>query len=318
MRNKRKTLAEEAPELAKQWHPTKNGDLKPTDVTPYSNKKVWWLYSYDDPETGKHFDFEWPSDVRDRTRRKSCPFLSGRAVWPGYNDLATKAPEVAKEWHPTKNGDLKPKEVTLHSNKKVWWYMPYDDPETGKHFDFEWEARIRDRGYGRNCPYLAGSAVWVGFNDLATKKPELAREWHPTKNGDLKPTDVTCGTQKKTWWYLPHDDPRTGLRFDFEWKERIDDRVDGCGCPYLWGQAVWPGYNDLASNYPEVSLQWHPTKNRKNTPDKVYKHDKSKYWWLCKQCGHSWRTSVYERTYRGSQCVKCGKTRASIEYDGLL
>ena len=49
-----------------------------------------------------------------------------------------------------------------------------------------------------------------GINDLETTCPDLAKEWHPTKNGDLKPTDVTSGTDKKGWWYLPYDDPVTG------------------------------------------------------------------------------------------------------------
>ena len=28
--------------LSKEWYPTKNGNLTPKDVTPFSNKKVWW------------------------------------------------------------------------------------------------------------------------------------------------------------------------------------------------------------------------------------------------------------------------------------
>ena len=30
--------------------------------------------------------------------------------------------------------------------------------------------------------------------------PELVKEWHPTKNGDLTPRDVTHGSKKKVWW----------------------------------------------------------------------------------------------------------------------
>lgn len=30
-------------------------------------------------------------------------------------------------------------------------------------------------------------------NDLATVNPELAKEWHFTKNGNLRPSDVTAG-----------------------------------------------------------------------------------------------------------------------------
>jgi hypothetical protein len=30
------------PNLAKDWHPTKNGKLTPKDVFPGAHKKVWW------------------------------------------------------------------------------------------------------------------------------------------------------------------------------------------------------------------------------------------------------------------------------------
>ncbi|MFL2739272.1 MAG: zinc-ribbon domain-containing protein, partial [bacterium] len=46
-----KTLLSEHPEISSEWHQTKNGDLKPSEVTYSSNKKVWWLcpkgHSYD-------------------------------------------------------------------------------------------------------------------------------------------------------------------------------------------------------------------------------------------------------------------------------
>ena len=116
---KKKSLAETHPELAKQWHPTKNGDLKLEDVTAGSNKKVWWFLSYDVPEDypvehlrGKHFDFEWECIIQSRTRKGTgCPFLSNYAVLKGFNDLLTVRPDLAKEWHPTKNGSLTPRDV---------------------------------------------------------------------------------------------------------------------------------------------------------------------------------------------------------------
>lgn len=72
--------------------------------------------------------------------------------------LAETNPELAKEWHPTKNGALKPTDVTADSNRKVWWLLPYDDPKTGKHFDFEWEATINHRNNGAGCPFLSACA----------------------------------------------------------------------------------------------------------------------------------------------------------------
>ena len=55
------SLAETHPELAKQWHPTKNGDITPLDVTLGSRKKVWWKCAVAD-------DHEWNSAVKTRTR----------------------------------------------------------------------------------------------------------------------------------------------------------------------------------------------------------------------------------------------------------
>ena len=45
MIDKEKSLAYRFPELSKEWHPTKNGDLTPYDVTVGSHKKVWWICS---------------------------------------------------------------------------------------------------------------------------------------------------------------------------------------------------------------------------------------------------------------------------------
>ena len=141
----------------------------------------------------------------------------------GVNDLATTHPELAKEWHPTKNGDLKPTDVTAGSSKKIWWYLPYDT-EDGRHFDFEWEALLKKRAYDNHgCPYLSSQALWIGYNDLATTNPELAKEWHPTKNGNLKPTDVFAGSNKKVWWYCSNG---------HEWTAIVNSRSgNGVGCP---------------------------------------------------------------------------------------
>ena len=114
-----------------------------------------------------------------------------------FVSLAEARPDLAKEWNYEKNGDLKPEDVSCGCNKKVWWKLPYDVPDDypvehlrGKHFDFEWESTIAHRNNGRDCPYLNGKAVWPGFNDIATINPELAAQWHPVKNGNLKPMPI--------------------------------------------------------------------------------------------------------------------------------
>lgn len=130
--------------------------------------------------------------------------------------LSEADPELAKQWHPTKNGDLTPADVAVGSGRRVWWKCP----DCGG----EWAATVADRASGRGCPYCAGKKVLAGFNDLATKRPDLADEWHPTKNGDLTPRDVADGSEKKVWWKCN--------RCGHEWKAAIASRARSRrGCP---------------------------------------------------------------------------------------
>ena len=236
------------PKLAAQWHPVKNKNLNPTQVTVNTDIKVCFVLPYDVSDDypieslrGKHFDFEWQAIISSRNKGLGCPYLSGKAVWSGFNDLATTNPELAVQWHPTKNEDLKPTQVTANSAKKIWWCLSYDVPVDypikslrGKHFDFEWKACILDRTSGYGCPYLSSKAIWKGFNDLETVNPELAAQWHPTKNGNLDPTQVTANSNKKVWWLFQYDDPVTKKHFDFEWISTIASRhARNRGCPYL-------------------------------------------------------------------------------------
>ena len=122
---KENSLAVTHPELAVQWDYEKNGNLTPENVTAGSNGKVWWLLPYDDRKTGRHFDFSWQASIANRARGTGCPFLTGKKVWKGFNDLETYCREngrldILSQWDYEKNGDLKPSDVTVRSGKRVW------------------------------------------------------------------------------------------------------------------------------------------------------------------------------------------------------
>lgn len=104
-------------------------------------------------------------------------------------DLATLYPELAAEWHPTKNGALTPEQVLAGSEKRVWW-------QCGRGHAWQTSVSTRTRANCR-CPVCAGRTVLAGENDLATLSPELAAEWHPTLNGALTPDMVTAGSNKR-------------------------------------------------------------------------------------------------------------------------
>jgi hypothetical protein len=198
-------LATTNPELVAEWHPTKNGDLTPSDVMVGSHKKVWWLCAQ---------DHAWIGSVGYRAKGSGCAVCAGQKVWPGFNDLATMRPDLASEWHPTKNGDLKPSDVIAGTNKRLWWIckLGHEWPATGNTRDFK----------KSNCPYCGNKRLLRGFNDLATVDPTLAAEWHPTKNGDLKPSDVINGSHRNVWWLCAEG---------HEWPAKCSMRNSGRGCP---------------------------------------------------------------------------------------
>ena len=238
--------------------------MTPAQVSPYSKKKVYWLYPFDDPETGRHFDFVWEMPVNQMvSNTHDCPYLLSDLVWPGFNDLESRMPALASEWHPYKNDELMPHDVTVASGKKVWWLQHFIDPETGKSFYFEWQARISDRSIkGAGNPFSAGKDVWPGYNDLATRSPVQAAKFNATKNGTT-PDRIVAESHIEYWWIYPYDDPRTGRHFDFEWKASPHHMIRGnVTCPYLAGRMVQPGFNDLATFYPQALDEWDFQKNK--------------------------------------------------------
>jgi hypothetical protein len=226
-------MATTHPELAADWHPSKNGDLTPQAVVAGTEKKVWWRHA--DPSCIVPGGHEWGATGAARARLGSgCPACSGNAVVTGVNDMATTHPELAADWHPSKNGDLTPQTVGAGTDKKVWW--KHSDSSCVVPGGHEWETEGWNRVKGNGCPACSGNAVVAGANDMATTHPELAADWHPTKNGDLTPQTVSAGTSKKVWWR--HADPSCVVPGGHEWETNGSNRVNGNGCPACnrgWG-----------------------------------------------------------------------------------
>ena len=278
-------LSEAAPAIAAQWHPTKNGSLTPDALSPKSQRKVWWVCDQ---------GHEWQATVKSRTAGSGCPYCTNRRVLPGENDLASKYPAIAAQWHPTQNGTLGPEDVLPGSSRRVWWIC-----EKGH----EWQARINARIAGNGCPVCKGKTVIEGQNDLAGLYPKLAVQWHPTKNGSLTPAGVTPYSNRKAWWICEKGHTYQAI---------IASRTQGgTGCPYCDGKKVLAGYNDLASSYPELAAQWHPEYNGGLTPEMVTAGSHKKVWWRCAE-GHVWMAVVFSRTgKRQHGCPICaGKVPA--------
>lgn len=266
------------PQLVSQWHTAKNAPLTPQDITVSSKKKVWWIC--------KH-GHEWQAVVANRSKGVGCPYCAGFLPSATHN-LQSKHPQVASEWHPTKNGLLKPSAVVPGSHTVAWWRCSHGH---------EWNAPIKQRVAGAGCPYCAGRRVSLD-NCLATNRENLSGEWHPTRNGSLLPSQVTPGSGRVVWWRCSKG---------HEWKAAICHRTKGSGCPFCAGRKP-TAETCLATTHSELVKQWHPGKNVGVKPTQVTRGSTRKVWWRCAH-GHEWRATVGHRT-SGRGCPFCARKRA--------
>ena len=284
------------PDLLKEWDHEHNLPLTPDQISYGSARKVWWQCAK---------GHRWQAEVRSRTEGCGCPACANRIVVPGSNDLASRFPSLAREWHPFKNGALTPQQVTFGTKRKVWWQC-----EKGH----SWSASVQSRTLdGTGCPVCAGRIVLPGENDLASQFPTIAQEWHPTKNAPLLPSQVTPSCKKYVWWRCP---------LGHEYNAQIGMRtVRHSGCPYCAGKKVLAGFNDLATTQPRIAAQWHPSLNGPLVPQMVTAGSHKKVWWVCDE-GHIWKAAIYSRAGKQRRgCPVCAGVvggKRKIHYERML
>lgn len=133
----RHSLAEERPDLAKEWDNEKNGLLRPEAFLCGSEEKVWWKCA--------KCGYEWRASIGHRVTGTGCPKCQNQVLEKGVNDLASQRPELLKEWDYSKNDalGLKPNEIRVGSGKMVWWKCAV--------CGYEWETPVYCRADGAGC-----------------------------------------------------------------------------------------------------------------------------------------------------------------------
>jgi len=201
-------------------------------------------------------------------------------------------PEIAAEWHPTKNQDLEIAKISYGSAKKVWWVCSKGH---------EYQSRIDGRtGQNRGCPYCNNHKKRF---PVSVSHPHLVSEWH-IKNS-VKPEEVTAGSIRKIWWLG---------KCGHEWEAHLHNRANGYGCPYCANKLA-DSTNSLLAKHSELADQWH-SRNELSANEVNYKTWK-KYWWLGK-CGHEWEASVRCRTLRGNGCPTCQESKGEKQVEKVL
>ena len=421
--DKKKKYVSDYAHLMEEWDWEKNGEagLNPEILSQGCHQEAWWKCSH---------GHSWNSIISNRIRlNRGCPYCAGQRPIVGATDLCTTHPSLAKEWNYAKNEELLPEQCMGGSHKIVWWICSEGH---------EWKAQIKSRANGVGCPYCANKLVYRGYNDLATTHPELAAEWHPTKNENLTPQDITFGSGKKVWWQCKNN---------HEWEASVDNRTKGRGCPvcssrrrtsfpeqaiYYYIKKAFPdaqnGYKEifnqtsmeldiyiptikvgieydgrryhsqtsnrirdsrkykicreqgimliritdnmraeiiincdrriaipeandfyltsaisqllyklgkpmnvniakdrldilsylsttdvsLESTFPEIAKEWNYEKNKELLPSMFHPGSNEKVWWICSVCGQEWKTSLAERTGRDkTNCPRCARMKGA-------
>jgi hypothetical protein len=237
------------------------GGADPFGLTHRSGKRCVWRCDE---------GHEWEARVADRANGRGCPVCAGQRVLAGFNDLATRFPDIAAQadgWDPTT--------VTAGLNRKVPWRC------SAGH---EWAATIGSRTSGVGCPYCSRKVVIPGETDLATTHPALV---HQIVQGD--PTTVSAGSEQRFRWRCDNG---------HEWDAIVMSRVNGRGCPICSNQLLSIGHNDLATIRPDLAREL-----VEDDPTTVLAGSSRKCLWRCSE-GHEWRTAVNGRM-RGRGCPTC-------------
>jgi hypothetical protein len=231
---------------------------------------------------------KWTAAVSSRLAGSGCHICTNQSVLQGYNDLKTTHPQLAKQadgWDPTT--------TFASSRKSLAWKCTYGH---------KWKAASYSRVSGSGCPICSNKQVLIGFNDLATTHPGLAKEavdWNP------KTVTFGMGGAKRKWKCSKSHIYLATLN-----GRGLSDESIG-GCPFCSGRKVLLGFNDLTTTHPQLAKEavgWDPKKFSAGSNKNLM--------WQC-SLGHKWKSNVANRA-NGRGCPSCSITGFSPNLDGYL
>jgi hypothetical protein len=283
------------PKVALEWDEGRNSK-KTNEISAGSPIKFWWVCQY---------GHEWEASPSNRTRGRnggtSCPVCTNRVVGEGYNDLATTHPELAEQWHPSKNGELRPEQTIFARRDPCWWICL---------LDHAWSLPPRMRMRGKNvsgCPFCTNQRLLTGFNDIQSRRPDLAKVWDFDKNL-VSPSEVLAGTKSTYWWKCPNSHS-----FQSSVLARAAS-INNCPeCLPLLGET---GQERLAQRMPVIELEWDVAKNELTLTNALDSAKTERYMWLCVENGHSFKQRLIKRIY-GHNCPYCSGKAVLVGFNDL-
>lgn len=274
------SLVDTHPHLADEWR----GDRDISTVTAGSAYKATWAC----PGHGHVYI----AAVNSRTRGTKCGVCSGKVILAGFNDLASKRPDIAAEWDATKN-DKRPDEVAVTSRYVAHWVCAEGH---------EWAAPVARRSVS-GCGVCANKATMVGFNDLASTNPDIAAEWDDER---WQPNEIVSGSNRRVQWKCSECGHR--------WNARVVDRVTvGHKCPACVGRVTIPGQTDIGTTHPALAFELDDPSYQ---PEDLSHGSNKKVWWKC-SLNHRWKATVTNRVSGAAGCPTCANRKVLVGFNDL-
>lgn len=268
------------PDIFQELDSFKNQNIDFKRIGTHSNIKIWWIC--------KSLNHSFNATPNLRVRAPGCPICSNRKVLSGFNDLRTFYPELSKDWD-AKHNFLTPEEICYKSNQKFWWLCE------NMHSEYR---TISSRINSPKCKECSS---------LYFLNPKWMQEWNWEKNNkeNLDPKKLTIGSNAKVWWIC---------KKAHSWKVKPNKRKRGDNCPYCGNKKILPGFNDLASRFPQLMDEWDFEKNYPKIPIETFPGNVEKVWWICKRNKeHKWKDSPNKRTSSLRGCSKCSISVVELE-----
>eukprot|EP01083_Nonionella_stella_P280921 955862_1 len=294
-----------APDLAREWDASRNGMALSVTTRVAADSRVWWRCA----ASSEHV---WQASYAIRLSfGHMCPFCSKEKFAPSETFLM-KHPDLAQELHPTLNDNIDVKSLGPHSTLRLMWQCRSGHP------DHVWRVSVsaRVRGGGK-CPYCAGKLA-VPSESVQALYPNVAAEFHPSKNAPLTPDMVLPSSERVIWWKC--------AKFGHETRGQIRTRTEKQKSCRLCRGLSTTREDNLATQNPSRAAYFHPTKNEPFTPHNICASSLEKVWFRCtKGPDHEWRATVAdpvhvrrrarekdERTRATNQCPFCAGRRRSV------
>ena len=270
------SLAEERPELVKEWAHDLNGDVTPESTPAGSSFIAAWRCERGCKDCGRAH--EWHTGVKNRCLDGTgCPICAGNRVCP-CQSLAAKHKGLMDEWDYEANKGLDPECVGCLSNMVVAWRC--------QQCGHRWSAQIGSRVCrGCGCPSCAREKRgWSKRRLLKDERPDIFAEIHPTKNAGVDVSSLTCGSGQELWWLCNNTDGRPdGCQCEHAWKAKVCKRCQRkcpTGCPYHSGRAVCP-CNSIARLHPDlVDGYWCFEINKGLDAEAIGAASDQRVWWV--------------------------------------